>query len=151
MCVPINPGGGTIGVIYVDSLMKSDCFRPDDLALLRAIANMAAVAIESAALRGGEPKGRWALTFAFGLIHGFGFASVLRELGVGRDGVGLLLPLFTFNLGVEIGQVAVAAVVLPLIWRLRKNEMFLRRGVPALSAAVALAGTYWLLERTLSG
>jgi GAF domain-containing protein len=58
MCVPINPGGGTIGVIYVGSLMKSDCFRPDDLALLRAIANMAAVAIESAALRGGEPKGR---------------------------------------------------------------------------------------------
>ncbi|MFO0743074.1 MAG: GAF domain-containing protein [Labilithrix sp.] len=58
MCVPINPGGGTIGVIYVDSLMKADCFRPDDLALLRAIANMAAVAIEGAALRGGEPKGR---------------------------------------------------------------------------------------------
>jgi adenylate cyclase len=58
MCVPINPGGGTIGVIYVDSLTKSDCFRPDDLALLRAITNMAAVAIEGAALRGGEPKGR---------------------------------------------------------------------------------------------
>lgn len=58
MCVPINPGGGTIGVIYVDSLTKADCFRPDDLALLRAIANMAAVAIEGAALRGGEPKGR---------------------------------------------------------------------------------------------
>jgi adenylate cyclase len=58
MCVPINPGGGTIGCIYVDSLMKADCFRPDDLALLRAIANLAAVAIEGAALRGGEPKGR---------------------------------------------------------------------------------------------
>lgn len=58
MCVPINPGGGTIGVIYVDSLMKADCFNPNDLALLRAIANLAAVAIEGAALRGGEPKGR---------------------------------------------------------------------------------------------
>ena len=58
MCVPINPGGGTIGVVYVDSLTKADCFRPDDLALLRAIANIAAVAIEGAALRGGEPKGR---------------------------------------------------------------------------------------------
>jgi len=56
MCVPINPGGGTIGVIYADSLSRSECFRPDDLALLRAIANIAAVAIESDALRsGGQP------------------------------------------------------------------------------------------------
>jgi adenylate cyclase len=51
MCVPINPGGGSIGVIYADSLAKADCFRPDDLALLRALANLAAVVIESAALR----------------------------------------------------------------------------------------------------
>jgi adenylate cyclase len=54
MCVPINPGGGTIGVIYADSLARPDCFRPDDLALLRALANLAAVAIESAALRSSE-------------------------------------------------------------------------------------------------
>lgn len=54
MCVPINPGGGTIGVIYADSLSRADCFRPDDLALLRALANLAAVAIESAALRSSE-------------------------------------------------------------------------------------------------
>jgi adenylate cyclase len=52
MCVPINPGGRTIGVIYADSLTRTDCFRPDDLALLRALGNLAAVAIESAALRG---------------------------------------------------------------------------------------------------
>ncbi|MBX3232928.1 MAG: FHA domain-containing protein [Labilithrix sp.] len=58
MCVPINPGGGTIGVIYVDSLSHSELYKPDDLALLRAIANHAAVAIEGAALRGGEARGR---------------------------------------------------------------------------------------------
>ena len=57
MCVPINPGGGTIGVIYADSLSRADCFRPDDLALLRALANLAAVAIESAALRSGSERG----------------------------------------------------------------------------------------------
>jgi adenylate cyclase len=57
MCVPINPGGGTIGVIYADSLSRADCFRPDDLALLRALANLAAVAIESAALRNTEQRG----------------------------------------------------------------------------------------------
>jgi adenylate cyclase len=58
MCVPINPGGGTIGVIYADSLSRAECFRPDDLALLRALANLAAVAIESDALRGtgNDPK-----------------------------------------------------------------------------------------------
>jgi GAF domain-containing protein len=53
MCVPINPGGGTIGVVYADSRSRADCFRPDDLALLRAIANLAAVSIESDALRSG--------------------------------------------------------------------------------------------------
>jgi hydrogenase/urease accessory protein HupE len=112
-------------------------------------ASIVFVGLENLVRRGEEPKGRWALTFAFGLIHGFGFASVLRELGVGQGGQGLVMPLFTFNLGVEIGQVAVAAIVLPVVWRLRKNEKFLRRGVPALSAVVAAAGLYWLLERTV--
>ena len=98
---------------------------------------------------GEEPRGRWALTFGFGLIHGFGFASVLRDLGVGGAGGGIALPLFTFNLGVELGQIVIAAAVLPVVWRLRKNEKFVARGVPALSAAVALAGLYWLLERTV--
>jgi adenylate cyclase len=54
MCVPINPGGGTIGVLYADSVSKADCFRPDDLALLRAIANVLAIGIESDALRRSE-------------------------------------------------------------------------------------------------
>ncbi len=112
-------------------------------------ASIVFVGLENLVRRGEAPKGRWALTFAFGLIHGFGFASVLRELGVGQGGQSLAMPLFTFNLGVEIGQVAVAAVVLPVVWRLRKNEIFLRRGVPALSAVVAAAGLYWLLERTV--
>ena len=113
-------------------------------------ASIVFVGLENLVRRGDEPKGRWALTFAFGLIHGFGFASVLKELGVGRGGQGLAMPLFTFNAGVEIGQVVVAAIVLPLVWGLRKNEMFLRRGVPALSAIVAAAGVFWFFERTLS-
>ena len=107
------------------------------------------VGLENVVRRGAEPKGRWALTFAFGLIHGFGFASVLKDLGVGQGGQGLAMPLFTFNAGVELGQVVVAACVLPIVWRLRKNETFLRRGVPALSAVIAGAGLYWFLERTV--
>jgi hydrogenase/urease accessory protein HupE len=91
---------------------------------------------------------RWLLTFAFGLIHGFGFASALRDLGVGA-GVKAVAPLLSFNLGVEIGQVAVAAVVLPLIWKLRQRPRFVVRYVPAFSILVAMAGGYWLIERTV--
>ena len=112
-------------------------------------ASIVFVGLENLVRRGAEPKGRWALTFAFGLIHGFGFASVLKDLGVGQGGQGLAMPLFTFNAGVEVGQVVVAAIVLPIVWRLRKNETFLRRGVPALSAVIAGAGLYWFLERTV--
>ena len=74
---------------------------------------------------------------------------MLRELGVGQGGQVLAMPQFTFNLGVELGQVTIAAIVLPIVWQLRKNEAFVRRGVPALSAVVALAGLYWFLERTV--
>lgn len=112
-------------------------------------ASIAFVGIENLVRRGAEPQARWALTFGFGLIHGFGFASALGDLGVGRDGHGIAVPLLTFNLGVELGQIAVAAAVLPLVWQLRKSDRFLRRGVPALSLLVALAGAYWLLARTL--
>ncbi len=54
MAVPINPGGGTVGVLYADSVSQTDTFRPDDLALFRALANMAAVAMDSHALRRNE-------------------------------------------------------------------------------------------------
>ena len=95
----------------------------------------------------GDPHGRWMLTFAFGLIHGFGFASVLREMGVGAHSGGVAMPLFSFNLGVELGQLAVAIIALPIIWQLRKKEIFLRRGVPACSVIVALLGAFWFLQR----
>ena len=104
------------------------------------------VGVENLVKRG-DPHGRWMLTFAFGLIHGFGFASVLRDMGVGARAGGVALPLFSFNLGVELGQVAVAAIVLPLIWQLRKKDFFVQRGVPACSTIVALAGTFWFFQR----
>jgi len=95
----------------------------------------------------GDPHGRWMLTFAFGLIHGFGFASVLREMGVGASAGGVAMPLFAFNLGVEVGQIAVAAIALPIIWQLRKKDFFVRYGVPACSVIVAFAGGYWFVQR----
>lgn len=92
---------------------------------------------------------RWKLTFCFGLIHGCGFASALRDLGIGATGTPILLPLVSFNLGVETGQLCVAALVLPLIWKLRSSPSFLPRLVPLGSTVVVLAGGYWLLQRTL--
>jgi hydrogenase/urease accessory protein HupE len=101
--------------------------------------------------RGDDPKGRWLLTFAFGLIHGFGFASVLRELGVGENGSGITVPLVSFNLGVELGQVVVAGLALPAIWKLRARPIFIARWVPACSLAVALLGGFWFVQRVWFG
>jgi len=97
--------------------------------------------------RKGDPHGRWALTFCFGLVHGFGFASVLREMGVGGHAGGVAMPLLGFNIGVELGQLAVAAILLPLIWKLRVNPLFVSRIVPACSAGVVALGGYWLMQR----
>jgi hydrogenase/urease accessory protein HupE len=102
-------------------------------------------------LRPEGPTGRWRLTLIFGLVHGLGFATDLRERLAGIIGAKIAVPLLSFNLGVELGQMAVAALVLPLIWWLRTEPAFVRRSVPACSVLVVLAGAWWLLQRTLLG
>ena len=92
-------------------------------------------------------KGRWLITFLFGLVHGLGFASVLRDMGVISNTTDVAVPLVSFNLGVEAGQIAIAGVLLPLIWQVRRWELFLKRGVPVCSAVVAAMGGYWLIQR----
>jgi hydrogenase/urease accessory protein HupE len=98
-------------------------------------------------LRGDIPNARRMVPFGFGLIHGFGFASALHEAGIGSRTGGIVLPLFSFNLGVELGQIMVAAAALPVIWRLRENPMFIARWAPACSAAVVLLGSFWFVQR----
>ena len=97
-------------------------------------------------LRGNRPN-RWLLTFAFGLVHGLGFASVLRDLGIAQTGAGALVPLLSFNMGVEVGQLAIAALMLPVIWKLKKSPKFELRYVPACSVAIAIVACYWLFQR----
>lgn len=97
--------------------------------------------------RRGEPGWRWALTFALGLVHGFGFAGALKEAGLGSSGSALLVPLFSFNLGVELGQVGVAVILLPLLWKLRALPAFEKHGRVVISAAIALAGLWWFVTR----
>jgi hydrogenase/urease accessory protein HupE len=96
-----------------------------------------------------EPKARWRIAFLFGLIHGFGFATALRQTGLGSSGTNLLVPLFSFNFGVELGQIVVAALFLSALWLLNKHSLFERYGPRALSIAVTGMGGYWLLHRTL--
>lgn len=88
---------------------------------------------------------RWMVAFGFGLIHGFGFASVLAELGLPRET--LVLSLLGFNLGVETGQLAIVAVFLPLAYFLRATG-FYRRGVfVGGSLLTLLIALVWLIER----
>ena len=90
---------------------------------------------------------RWLVAFVFGLIHGFGFASVLAELGLPKDT--LVLSLVGFNLGVEAGQLAIVAALLPVIFWLR-NTAFYRRGVLlGGSLLIMLLALVWLAERVL--
>ena len=87
----------------------------------------------------------WAMTFGFGLIHGFGFAGALSELGLPQTG--RLLSLLGFNLGVEIGQLAVVCAVLPLLFLLRGKRWYSQRAMPLLSIGIALLATVWLWQR----
>lgn len=88
---------------------------------------------------------RWLFAFAFGLIHGFGFASVLADLGLPQNA--LLLALVAFNLGVEAGQLAIVALFLPLAWGVR-NQWIYRRGVLAGGSLLVIATAgIWLVER----
>ncbi len=97
--------------------------------------------------RRGKLRWREVLTFAFGLVHGLGFASVLREMGIGTSSAGVAIPLFSFNFGVEAGQLFVAACVLPIVLKLKNTQRFSRLTVPAMSCVIACAGAYWLFER----
>jgi len=91
---------------------------------------------------------RWKLTFCFGLVHGLGFATVLRDLGIGTNGQGAIaLPLASFNAGVEIGQMAVAALLVPVFWWLGSRPASRLRFAAAWSVMVIAAGSYWLVER----
>jgi hypothetical protein len=88
---------------------------------------------------------RWVVAFTFGLIHGFGFASVLTDLGLPR-GV-LLLGLVGFNLGVEAGQLLIVACFLPVAFALRATWLYRRATLVGGSIAIALTAALWLTER----
>lgn len=87
----------------------------------------------------------WGTAFGFGLIHGFGFAGVLGELGLGREG--LAGPLLGFNMGVELGQLACVAVFLPVAFLMRGTRLYRRWVWPVGTLLVLLAAGGWFVER----
>ena len=91
---------------------------------------------------------RWIVAFCFGLIHGFGFASVLADLGLPQGT--LLLALVGFNLGVECGQLAIVGVFLPVAFWLRRTRLYQR--IVFISGSLLIAGIagIWLAERVFN-
>ena len=88
---------------------------------------------------------RWAMAMGFGLIHGFGFAGALQDLGL--YGSQMALPLLGFNLGVELGQLLIVAGFLPLAYLIRGTATYRWGFLHAGSTAVVLLATGWLFER----
>jgi len=91
---------------------------------------------------------RWMIAFGFGLIHGFGFAAVLTDLGLPHDS--LLLSLVSFNVGVEIGQLAIVAAFLPLAYLIRRSWSYPRLVLTGGSLAVIVIALVWLTERAFA-
>ena len=103
------------------------------------------VGVDNLMVRGGRDVRVW-IALVFGLIHGFGFASVLREMGLPSGALGW--SLFSFNLGVEIGQIAVAVVVASALMALRaRSDVAARRLAFAGSVVVMAAGAFWFVQR----
>jgi hypothetical protein len=89
---------------------------------------------------------RWLITFGFGLVHGFGFSFALRQT-LQFAGSHLLTSLFSFNIGVELGQLLVLAIALPALALLFKYVVEERMGTIILSALVAHVAWHWLADR----
>ena len=85
------------------------------------------------------------LTFAFGLLHGMGFAGALGELGLPQHNQ--VLGVLAFNLGVEVGQLVIVLLTLPIFYLLRRFTTARGIVIPASATAIALFGGFWILER----
>lgn len=117
----------------------------------RLVESAIAASVVLAALNNVRPVvfgGRWIIAFVFGLIHGFGFASVLADLGLPQGS--LLLALVAFNVGVELGQLAIVAVFLPVAYALRDTGLYRRGILIGGSLLVVAIAAVWFIERAFN-
>jgi hypothetical protein len=138
----------TIGHSLTLSLAALDLLTPSSRLIEPAIAlSIVFVGADNLLVRreGGRDLRLW-IALVFGFVHGFGFASVLKEFGLPREALGW--SLFFFNVGVEIGQLVIVAIVASLLALIRgRNPVLGQRLVVAGSIVVIAAGTYWFIER----
>lgn len=116
----------------------------------RLTESVIAASIIVAALNNIFPKvteGRWRIAFAFGLLHGFGFASVLADMGLPPGA--RVVSLVAFNLGVELGQLAVVLAVMPLAYAVRASTFYRRTVMQWGSSAIAGLALVWLVQRAV--
>ena len=85
------------------------------------------------------------ITFGFGLLHGMGFASVFGELNAQSGG--LLLNVLAFNLGVEVGQLVIVAMLMPVLLTLRNLRVYAKAIMPVASSIIAVIALNWTLQR----
>lgn len=90
-------------------------------------------------------KWRWLLTFLFGLIHGLGFANSIREIGFHQSY--MVTSLISFNVGIELGQLAIVAILLPMLVKFRRQSAGYSWFFRGASACIFLVGLYWVIER----
>jgi len=122
-----------LGFVHVPSRLVESTIAAT--VLLGALNNVVPVVLER----------RWLVAFAFGLVHGLGFASVLTDLGL--NGGNLALALLGFNIGVELGQFAIVMMFLPLALLLRDTVFYQRIFVPVGSGMIGVVATLWLVSR----
>lgn len=146
----------TLGIVTAFTVAHSVTLSLAVLGIVSPDARMVEIAIASsvllAAINNIRPlitRRLWVAGFLFGLIHGFGFAGVLAEYELGRGSTALAL--LGFNLGVELGQLAVVALAIPLIWLLSRRAFYVRFVMPLLSLAIVGWSLVWIWERAVGG
>lgn len=129
------------------SMAALDLLNPPERLIEAAIAlSIVYVGIDNLMVGKTDRDVRTWIAFFFGLVHGFGFAGVLREFGLPRQALGW--SLFSFNFGVEIGQICIVVIAATLLAALRnRNPKLGQQVVTAGSVVVILAGSYWFIQR----
>ncbi len=90
---------------------------------------------------------RWIITFFFGLVHGFGFSGILREMGLPKEG--LILSLLSFNVGVEAGQLAIVSILFPALYYASRYRWYETVAIIGASAVIFCFGVFWFVERAV--
>jgi hydrogenase/urease accessory protein HupE len=131
------------------SLAALDIVRiPPEIVEPAIAASIVFVAVENFLSR--DVDRRWRITFLFGFIHGFGFADALQEMGLPREA--LVPALAAFNIGVELGQIGIVSIILPMLFGLDRLTPVRGRAAPAVylvSGVIVALGCWWFIARTI--